>query len=45
MVQEAILNASCGVRGQMVTAETLHDLARSDRDVKAKVIVAAMQLS
>ena len=45
MVQEAILNASCGVRGQLVTAETLHDLARFDTDLKAKVIVAALQLS
>ena len=30
------LNASCGTRGQMVTAETLHDLARSHIDVHAK---------
>ena len=45
MVQESILNASCGVRGQMVTAEPMHDLPRSHIDVKAKVIVAAVQLA
>ena len=35
-MQGAIFDVSCGARGQMATAETLQDLARSHMDVQAK---------